>query len=126
MTDLTAVAAQLNVSTDRFTAAINRLEDSLDKLSLGVSVNVPIAGNELILAVGYMKHGGRWGLTLCNLSGDVFIRNAKRTERLAAIPYLHLVVAKARTEGVLLNKRLEAATSVVEALISDIDKESGK
>jgi hypothetical protein len=73
-----------------------------------------------------MKHGGKWGLTLCNLSGDVFIRNAKRTERLAAIPYLRSVVIKARAAAVMLNERLETAISVVDDLVSDISKESGK
>jgi len=76
---LSTSANQLNEVSDELARAIDRLEEILKKLNLGVAAWVSIAeGDDSPFSptwwarqIGYAKLGNKWGIALRTLSGDL-------------------------------------------------------
>src|SRR5713226_9643527 len=72
---LSLAAKSLNAASDELGKAISVLDAALQKLNLGVSGWVTLAGNEdgnnwWSRGVGYTKVGDKWGIALRKVSGD--------------------------------------------------------
>src|SRR5437870_996412 len=74
--DLSVAAKNLNQVSDELGKTISALDAALQKLNLGVSAWVPIAGEEdgngnfWSRGLGYSKVGGEWGIALRTLRGN--------------------------------------------------------
>lgn len=76
--ELADSAARLNAVSDEFAKAVAPIETALKRLNLGVSAwHVYYApkpdedGDYWERRIGYAKVGGKWGLALANVSGNV-------------------------------------------------------
>src|SRR5271166_4568592 len=78
--ELSAVAAALNTVSDELGKSITQLDSALKKLNLGVTVWVQLRGFDgdpnwdtsfWSEDLGYAKIGGKWGISLRTVSGDI-------------------------------------------------------
>jgi len=74
---LSAVATELNTSSDKLGASISALDSALRKINLGISSWVHFAESHSadnlqysFEDIGYAKIGGKWGLAIRTVSGD--------------------------------------------------------
>lgn len=101
--ELADSATRLNSGSDELAKAIRPIDASLKKLNLGVSAWYTYSGSEepdsdgsySYRRIGYAKVGGKWGLALSSVSGNVYadvenydawlFNDAPRSMRLEAI-----------------------------------------
>jgi hypothetical protein len=126
---LSEVATGLNTASDELGKTIAELEASIQKLNLGVSVWVQIAGNEdehgnfWSREIGYVRIGGRWVIALRKAAGNFNTEDEQeetwsfndsprwmRVEGVGKIPDLLEALAKqaAETTGMIKKKTAEA------------------
>lgn len=115
----------LQAATARFMAGVERIEVVLKKLAVGICVSVETTGygkEHGVVAVGYRRCGGKWQLFIERDGGDVVpLIDAKRSERIIAVPYLRDVIIAVRKEGVVLCGALDNGAHVLESLADGLE-----
>ena len=135
---LAASAAELNVASDEFARPISDIDTALQKLNLGVSAWVKVAGGQdgryewfWEHSLGYAKVSSGWGIAIRTLRGDYTepdeeiwrFNDAPRSYRLEALerlPELLEELAKVSSETALALKSRITTTKQVAMTISQM------
>jgi prefoldin subunit 5 len=126
--ELSAVAAALNTVSDELGKSVAELDSALKKLNLGVSVWVKLRGFDgdptydtsfWSEDLGYSKIGGKWGISLRTVHGDIcdpdlavieewLFNDGPRTLRLSAIDKIPELLEKLSKEAVETTNKIKA------------------
>jgi methyl-accepting chemotaxis protein len=141
---LANIASELNAASDLLTRSIGVLDESLKKLSVGLTVWVTFSsrGDDDqphlydLDQVGYCKVNGTWGLAIRNIWGDEssdwqkedgpwLFNDAPRELRLRSVDQIPAVIAKLAESALETTKRIQKKTQEVMELakaITDVAK----
>ena len=139
---LSAVASDLNFSSDELGKSISELDVSLKKLNLGIPAWVTIRGednpNEGLYwseKLGYEKLGGIWGIALETVSGHYdgderverwLFNEGPRSLRLSAIEFIPQLLEKLSSEAEQTAKNIRLKLSEIQEVTSVVKKAAGE
>ena len=123
---LTASAAELNAASDELAKPIRSIDASLQKLNLGVTAWVSVAGSvdqdrEYFWdrSIGYQKVAGSWGVAICAESGSLGDEPVAEVWRFNDAPRLYRLESIEKLPE-LIEKLADAATDTTAKLRSKL------
>jgi hypothetical protein len=137
---LSAVASDLNFSSDELGKSISDLDSALKKLNLGIPAWVSFRGNSdpnegwyWSEDLGYAKVGGAWGIALRTVKGECgdpegesvetwLFNDGPRPFRLAAIEVIPKLLEKLSTEADETAKKIRLRLAEVQEVAAVVKK----
>jgi methyl-accepting chemotaxis protein len=136
--ELTSASENLNKASDELGSVVYRLDEALQKLNLGVSAWVTIAGDEDVHGnfwsrdLGYSRVKKTWGIALRDIAGNESVDEMSREEywlfndaprwlRIEAVAHIPELIDKLVKQANETAERITKKTAEAQELVSAIN-----